>query len=79
MHKLEDIQIRDFGEIGELTVTKDDTLMMRGKGDKQLLDKRVEQIRDEIEDSSSEYEKEKLTERLAKLCNGVAVIKVCTH
>ena len=75
-NKLEDIKMSDFGEIGELTVTKDDTLMLKGKGPKNEVDKRVEQIRDEMDNTSSEYEKEKLSERLARLASGVAVLKV---
>lgn len=76
MFKIEDVQIQDLGKVGEVTVTKDDCLMMKGKGNKGEIDKRVAQIKDEIELTTSEYEKEKLTERLSKLSNGVAVIKV---
>ena len=76
LYKLEDIQMQDFGQVGEVTVTKDDTLMMKGKGDKADVDKRVQQIKDDIDQSNSEYEKEKMAERLAKLSNGVAVLKV---
>jgi chaperonin GroEL len=50
--------------------------LLQGKGDKKDIDKRVQQIKDEIELSNSEYEKEKMNERLAKLSNGVAVLKV---
>lgn len=74
--KLEDIQASDFGECGELVVTKDDTLILHGKGDKAALERRVEEIHDELAESKSEYEKEKLNERLAKLSDGVAVLKV---
>merc|ERR1712071_217842 len=52
------------------------TLLLRGKGRKEEVDQRVEQIRDQMELSTSEYEKEKLQERLAKLASGVAVLKV---
>lgn len=76
MYKLEDVQMNDFGTVKEVTVTKDDTLMMKGGGEKSELEKRIQQIRDEIELSTSEYEKEKLNERLAKLSSGVAVLKV---
>ncbi|KAL8621293.1 60 kDa heat shock protein, mitochondrial [Nucella lapillus] len=68
--------MKDLGEVGEVTVTKDDTLLMKGKGDKADIEKRVQQIKDEIDLSTSEYEKEKMGERLAKLSNGVAVLKV---
>lgn len=74
--KLEDIKPTDLGEIGELNVTKDDTLMLKGKGEKSVIDKRVEQIKDEIENTTSEYEKEKLSERLARLASGVGVLKI---
>jgi len=74
--KLDEIQASDFGNVGEVVVTKDDTLIMRGKGDPALLAQRVEQLKDEISETNSEYEKEKLQERLAKLSNGVAVLKV---
>jgi len=74
--KLEEIQLHDFGEVEEVSITKDDTLLLRGKGRKEDLEKRVAQIKDEIELSTSEYEKEKLNERMSKLANGVAVLKV---
>jgi len=74
--KLEDVQLQDFGEVEEVSVTKDDTLLLRGKGRKEEVEKRILQIKDEIETSTSEYEKEKMNERLAKLANGVAVLKV---
>ncbi|KAK3588175.1 hypothetical protein CHS0354_012240 [Potamilus streckersoni] len=76
MYKLEDVQLHDLGKVGEVTVTKDDTLMMKGKGNKTDIEKRVQQIKDEIETSTSDYEKEKLNERLAKLSSGVAVLKI---
>lgn len=74
--KLEDIKPTDLGEIGEVSVTKDDTLMLKGKGEKSSIDRRVEQIKDEIENTNSEYEKEKLSERLARLASGVGVLKI---
>jgi chaperonin GroEL len=74
--KLEEIKITDFGQVGEAVVTKDDTLLMRGKGDQNEVEKRIQQIKDEIAETTSEYEKEKLQERLAKLSKGVAVLKV---
>ncbi|KAM7540969.1 hypothetical protein Aperf_G00000043876 [Anoplocephala perfoliata] len=76
MYKLEDVQLHDLGRVGEAIITKDDTLLMRGQGKKEEIDKRIMQIRDEITISTSDYEKEKMQERLAKLSNGVAVIKV---
>jgi len=74
--KLEDVRDTDLGVVGEVTVTKDDTLLLKGKGDKKEVDKRVEQIKFEIENTNSEYEKEKLQERLARLASGVALLKV---
>ena len=75
-HKLEDVQPSDLGQIGELNVTKDDTLILKGKGEKSAIDKRVEQLKDEIDNTTSEYEKEKLSERLARLASGVGVLKI---
>jgi chaperonin GroEL len=74
--KLEEIQPSDFGEADEVTITKEDTLILRGKGSPQDVEKRVEQLAFEIKNSTSEYEKEKLNERLAKLSKGVAVLKI---
>lgn len=74
--KLEDVKASDLGQIGEVTVTKDDTLLLRGKGNKSDVERRAQQIRDQIEDTTSEYEKEKLQERLARLSSGVALLKV---
>lgn len=74
--KLEDVQQQDMGQVGEVTITKDDTLFLKGKGRKEDIDRRIAQIKDEIELSNSEYEKEKLGERLARLASGVAVLKV---
>jgi len=74
--KIEDIQPSDLGQIGEIVITKDDTLLLRGKGLKEDIDRRVNQLKDEIDLSNSEYEKEKLAERMARLANGVAVLKV---
>uniref|UniRef100_A0A023GNE6 Putative chaperonin subunit ixodes scapularis chaperonin subunit n=1 Tax=Amblyomma triste TaxID=251400 RepID=A0A023GNE6_AMBTT len=74
--KLEDVQASDLGQAGEVVITKDDTLLLKGKGKKEDVDRRVAQIRDEIELSNSEYEKEKLGERLARLASGVAVLRV---
>lgn len=74
--KLEDVQIQDLGEVGEVVITKDDTLLLRGKGDKEEIEKRCTEIREQIEMTSSEYEKEKMNERLAKLSDGVAILKI---
>jgi chaperonin GroEL len=76
LNKLEEITLKDFGRVGEVIVTKDDTLLMRGKGEQSHLDQRISALTDEIAETNSEYEKEKLQERLAKLSNGIAVLKV---
>lgn len=74
--KLEDVQIGDLGKVGEVVITKDDTLLLKGKGKKEDIDRRVEQIKDQISETTSEYEKEKLQERLARLASGVALLRV---
>lgn len=74
--KLEEIKLSDFGQVGEVQITKDDTLLMRGKGESGEVEARIQQIKDEINETTSEYEREKLQERLAKLSKGVAVLKV---
>lgn len=73
---LEDVQPHDFGKVGEVIVTKDDCLLLKGKGDKTQIEKRIQEIIEQLETTTSEYEKEKLNERLAKLSDGVAVLKV---
>jgi chaperonin GroEL len=75
--KLEDISLSDFGQVGEVSITKDDTLLLHGKGSKEEVEKRCQAIKEQLEVTTSEYEKEKLNERLAKLSDGVAVLKVC--
>lgn len=74
--KIEDIQLADFGNVGEIVITKDDTLMLKGRGSTEHIAARADQLRDQIADTTSEYEKEKLQERLARLASGVAVLKV---
>lgn len=74
--KLEDVQINDLGKVGEVVITKDDTLLLKGKGTKEDISRRVEQIKDQINETTSEYEKEKLQERLARLASGVALLRV---
>ncbi|KAJ8255249.1 hypothetical protein GJAV_G00202750 [Gymnothorax javanicus] len=73
---LEDIQAHDFGKVGEVVVTKDDTMLLKGRGDVAAVEKRVAEIAEQLETTTSDYEKEKLNERLAKLSDGVAVLKV---
>ena len=74
--KLDEVTVQDFGRVGEVLVTKDDTLLMRGKGDPLVIEQRINSLKDEITETNSEYEKEKLQERLAKLSNGIAVLKI---
>ncbi len=74
--KLENAELNMLGAARKVSATKDKTVITEGKGDKEELDARVEQIKKEIDDSTSDYEKENLQKRLAKLAGGVAVIKV---
>merc|ERR1719401_1216434 len=74
--KLEDVQITQLGTVKTVTIIKDDTVMLDGAGEKAKIDERCEAIRDAIDATGSEYEKDKMKERLAKLSGGVAVIKV---
>lgn len=57
-------------------MTKDDAMLLKGKGDKAQIEKRIQEIIEQLDVTTSEYEKEKLNERLAKLSDGVAVLKV---
>jgi len=74
--KLETAVIADLGRAEKVVVTKDDTTIVGGRGDPAQIKGRIEQIRVEIEKSTSDYDKEKLQERLAKLSGGVAIIRV---
>ena len=74
--KLENVTTQMLGKAKRITITKDDTTIVRGGGKKDDIEARVGQIKQQIEDTSSEYDREKLQERLAKLAGGVAVIKV---
>jgi len=74
--KLENIQMADLGRAKKVVVDKDTTTIVEGAGTASDIEGRVKQIRREIEDTTSDYDREKLQERLAKLVGGVAVIKV---
>ena len=74
--KLENVTLDMLGSAKKVEITKDDTTIIDGDGIKDLIKARVEQIKKQIEDTSSDYDREKLQERLAKLSGGVAVIKV---
>ncbi len=74
--KLENVEVGMLGTARKIVATKDKTIITEGKGDKKELERRIEQIKREIEKTTSDYEKENLQKRLAKLAGGVAVIKV---
>ncbi|MBT0957888.1 chaperonin GroEL [Alphaproteobacteria bacterium KMM 3653] len=74
--KLENVTMDMLGDAKKITITKDTTTVIDGAGDKEAIASRVTQIRAQIEETTSDYDKEKLQERLAKLAGGVAVIKV---
>jgi len=74
--KLENVGIDMLGSAKKIRITKDDTTVIDGAGDKGEIDARVAQIRQQIEETTSDYDREKLQERLAKLAGGVAVIRV---
>ncbi len=74
--KLENVTLADLGSCKKVEVTKDDTTIIDGDGQKDLIKARAEQIRKQIAETSSDYDREKLQERLAKISGGVAVIKV---
>jgi chaperonin GroEL len=74
--KLESVTLKDLGRAKRMTVDKDNTTIVDGAGKKAEIEGRMKQIRTQIEDTTSDYDREKLQERLAKLSGGVAVIKV---
>jgi chaperonin GroEL len=74
--KLENIKLDDLGKAKKVTIDKDNTTIVEGAGSSQAIEGRVKQIRTQVEDTTSDYDREKLQERLAKLVGGVAVIKV---
>jgi len=74
--KLESVTIADLGRADRVVATKEDTTIIGGKGDPEKIKGRIDQIKAEIEISTSDYDKEKLQERLAKLAGGVAIIRV---
>jgi chaperonin GroEL len=74
--KLENVQISDLGQVKKITIDKDNTTLVEGKGKHSEIEGRVREIRSQIDKTTSDYDREKLQERLAKLVGGVAVIKV---
>ena len=74
--KLENVQLNDLGRAKRVTIEKEETTIVEGAGKKEAIQSRINQIKKQIEDTTSDYDREKLQERLAKLAAGVAVIKV---
>jgi chaperonin GroEL len=74
--KLENVQVSDLGQAKKVTIDKDNTTIVEGKGKHNEIEGRVKEIRSQIDKTTSDYDREKLQERLAKLVGGVAVIKV---
>ena len=74
--KLDSVELTDLGTARQIRITKDETTIIDGVGDKEVIAKRVSQIRAQVEETTSEFDREKLQERLAKLSGGVAVIEV---
>jgi chaperonin GroEL len=74
--KLENVQISDLGQAKKITIDKDNTTVVEGKGKHAEIEGRVKEIRSQVDKTTSDYDREKLQERLAKLVGGVAVIKV---
>jgi len=74
--KLENVTLEMLGRASKIKITKEDTTIVEGKGDPEAIKGRIKQIKNEIDGSDSEFDREKLQERLAKLSGGVAVIKV---
>src|SRR5450432_1288331 len=74
--KLENVKVEDLGRAKRVTIDKDNTTIVEGRGDSKAIEGRVKEIRNQVEKTTSDYDREKLQERLAKLVGGVAVIKV---
>ena len=74
--KLDSTELEDFGQARRVSATKDETTIVEGKGSEEAIQARIGQIKTQIEDTTSEFDREKLQERMAKLSGGVAVIKV---
>ncbi len=74
--KLENTEMSHMGRAGQVKIRKEETIIVKGAGKKADIDKRVQQLRNQIEETDSDYDREKLQERLGKLAGGVAVVKV---
>jgi len=75
-HKLENVDLSMLGSAKKVTVSKDDTIMLDGAGESSAIDDRCDQLKEAIAEATSDYDREKMQERLAKLSGGVAVLKV---
>ena len=74
--ELESVKLEDLGQAKKVTIDKDNTTIIEGAGSAEAIEGRVKQLRAQVEDTTSDYDREKLQERLAKLVGGVAIIKV---
>ena len=74
--KLDSAVVEDFGQARRVSSTKDETTIVEGRGSEEAIQARINQIKTQIEETTSEFDREKLQERMAKLSGGVAVIKV---
>src|SRR6185295_3455036 len=74
--KLENVKIEDLGRAKKVVIDKDNTTIIQGGGKKGIIEGRIKQIRTQIDETTSDYDREKLQERLAKIAGGVAVIRV---
>jgi chaperonin GroEL len=74
--KLENLKVEDLGKAKKITIDKDNTTIVEGSGKSKAIEGRIKQLRMEVEETTSDYDREKLQERLAKLVGGVAIIKV---
>jgi chaperonin GroEL len=74
--KLENVELKHFGSAKKVVITQDDTIILSGGGEKEAIEERCEMIRTELKKSDTEYNSDKLRERLAKLAGGVALLRV---
>lgn len=74
--RLEDCQPESFGQVGEVIITKDSTILLKGKGNSLEVEQRIAQIKDELEETTSNFERERLIDRLGRLQAGVAVLRI---
>src|SRR5207248_1590861 len=74
--KLENIKLKDLGSAKKIVIDKDNTTIVEGGGKRAAIEARVKQLRTQVEETTSDYDREKIQERLAKLVGGVAIIKV---